>query len=197
MAIGIAKAKETSMKWNRAVLAGMALTAVAALMFLGGCNNTSTRADLQVESLNKGATYYSDLINEADSLHPFIPVDEIQVVFENHPHDGSTPLDPSAGFGEIVVDHYHVTYSNGIFSPVDGGMNVAIPSGGTSVASITISNPSEKAALLGTITSTVTATAKIDFQGYVRTTGNNGDRVYCTAYLTVQVDNFGDSNVNQ
>jgi len=43
----------------------------------------------------------------------------------------------------------------------------------------------------------VTATARIDFTGWVRTTGNNGERVTVTAYLTVQVDNFGDSDVNQ
>jgi len=181
------------MKWNRAVLAGMALTAVAALFFIGGCTSTSTRADLEVQSLNGGSTFYSDLINTADSLHPFIPVDNCKVTFANLPHDGSAPLAPGSGFDEIVVDHYHVTYSNGIFSPVDGGMNVSIPSGGTTDASITLDNPSEKAALLGTITSTVTTTAKIDFQGYLRTIGNNGNRVYATAYLTVQIDNFGDA----
>ena len=71
-------------------------------------------------------------------------------------------------------------------------MNVVVPSGGTTDGSITISNPSEKAALLGTLVNTVTATAKIDFQGYLRTTGNWGDRVWATAYLTVQVDNFAD-----
>ncbi len=185
------------MKWNRAVLAGMVMTGVTALFFISGCTSTSTRADLEVTSVNKGATYYSDLINQADSLKPFTPVDQISVTFGNHPHDGSAPLAPSAGFGEIVVDHYHVTYNNGIYSPVDGGMNVVVASGGTTDASITISNPSEKAVLLGTITSTVTATAKIDFSGYVRTSGNYGDRVNATAYLTVQVDNFGDSNVNK
>jgi hypothetical protein len=181
------------MKWNRAVLAGMALTAVTALMFIGGCTNTSTRADLEVQSLNGGSTFYSDLINTADSLHPYIPVDNLKVTFANHPHDGSAPLAPGTGFSEIVVDHYTVTYDNGIYSPVSGGMNVSIESGGTTDAAITISNPSEKAALLGTITSAVTATAKIDFTGYVRTTGNDGERVYATAYLTVQVDNFGDT----
>ena len=46
-----------------------------------------------------------------------------------------------------------------------------------------ISNPSEKGALLGTITSTVTSTATIVFTGYVRTTGEAGDHVSATAYL--------------
>jgi len=65
------------------------------------------------------------------------------------------------------------------------------------VAAITISTPSEKGALYFTITNTITSTARIDFSGYVRTAGNYGDRVSATAYLTVQVDNFGDSNVNK
>jgi len=185
------------MKLNRAVLTGMVMTAVTALLFIGGCTSMSTRADLHVDSVNDGSTYYSDLINEADSLHPFIPVDQVTVKFSNVQHDGGPPVAPGAGFDEIIVDHYSVTYNNGVFSPIDGGMNVVVPSGGTASAAITISNPSEKAALLGTITTTVTATARIDFTGWVRTTGNNGERVTVTAYLTVQVDNFGDSDVNQ
>ncbi|HMI31166.1 MAG TPA: hypothetical protein VK527_05450 [Candidatus Limnocylindrales bacterium] len=185
------------MRLNRTVLAGMVLAGVTALFFIGGCTGTSTRADLEVTSVNEGNTYYSDLRNEVDSLKPFTPVDQIPVTFGNHPHDGGTPVAPGAAFGEIVVDHYHVTYNNGIFSPVDGGMNVVVASGGTTDASITISDPSEKAALFYTLASTVTATAKIDFFGYVRTSGNYGDRVYATAYVTVQVDNFGDTDVNK
>jgi hypothetical protein len=175
----------------------MAMMAVTGLLFLGGCTSTSTRSDLHVVSVNGGSTYYSDLINEADSTHPFIPVDQITVKFGNVPHDGSSPVEPGTGFDEIVVNHYHVHYNNGIYSDVDGGMNVVVPSGVTTDAAITISNPSEKAALLGSITSTVTATATIVFTGYLRTTGEDGDHVSATAQLTVQVDNFGDSDVNQ
>jgi hypothetical protein len=185
------------MKWNRAVLAGMALMAVTALLFINGCTDMSTRADLNVVSVNDGATYYSDLINEADSLKPFIPVDQVVVKFKNVQHDGGAPLQPGTGFSEIVVDHYSVVYNTGVYSPIDGGMNVLVPSGGEAEAAITISYPSEKAALLFTLTGTATATARIDFTGWVRTAGNNGERVSATAYLTVQVDNFGDSDVNQ
>ena len=180
------------MKWNPAMLAGMVLTAVAALFFIGGCTSTSTRADLHVMTVNKGGTYYSDLVNEVDPLKPYVPIDQVIVTFTNTPHDGSAAVDPGKPFSEIVVDHYSVTYNNAVYSPIDGGMNIVVPSGGTVDAAITISNPSEKAALLGTLTTTVTSTARIDFTGYVRTTGNWGDRVSATAYLTVQVDNFGD-----
>ncbi len=180
------------MKWNRAVLAGMALTAVTSLFFIGGCTSTSTRADLKVLELNGGGTFYSDLLNEVDTAKIYIPIDQVALTFGNNPHDGSTPLDPGTPFSEIIVDHYRVTYDNGIFSPIEGGMNVVVPSGVPTSAAITISNPSEKAALLSTLTGTVTATARIDFTGWVRATGNFGDRVSATAYLTVQVDNFGD-----
>ena len=183
------------MRWNRAVLAGMVLTGVTALFFIGGCTNASTRADLEVVSVNNGGTFYSDLINEADTAHIFIPIDQVVVKFGNHPHDGSVPLGPGTGFSEIVVNHYSVVYDNGVYSPISGGMNLTVPSGGTADAAITISNPSEKGALLGTLTSTITSTATITFSGYVRTTGNYGDFVGATAQLTVQVDNFGDSNI--
>ena len=185
------------MKWNRAVLAGMALTAVTSLFFIGGCTSSSTRADLHVLSVNEGNTYFSDLINEADTAHIFIPVDQVLVTFSNVQHDGGPPLQPGTGFSEIVIDHYTVTYNNGIYSPLDGGMNLIVPSGGTAAAAITISHASEKFALLASLTSTVTATARLDFTGWVRTTGNNGEHVSATAYLTVQVDNFGDSDVNE
>jgi len=185
------------MKWNRAVLAGIGLMGVAAIFVLGGCTSTSTRTDLTVVTVNEGATYYSDLINEADSAHIFIPIDQVKVSFGNQPHDGSNPAAPGSAFADIVVTGYTVTYNNGIFTPVSGGMNVLVPSGSTTEAAITISNPSEKAALLSTLTSTVTSTATITFTGYARTTGNFGDRVSATAYLTVQVDNFGDTDVNQ
>ena len=94
------------MRWNRTVLAGMVLAGVTALFFIGGCTNASTRADLTVVSVNGGATYYSDLVNEVDSAHIFIPIDQVVVRFGNHPHDGNAPLDPGSGFSEIVVNHY-------------------------------------------------------------------------------------------
>ncbi|MBI4364112.1 MAG: hypothetical protein HY568_01655 [Candidatus Latescibacteria bacterium] len=185
------------MKWNRAVLAGIGLLGVAAIFVLGGCTSTSTRTDLTVVTVNDGSTYYSDLINEADTAKIFIPVDQVTVKFGAQPHDGSAPLAPGSAFTDVVVTGYSVTYNNGVFSPISGGMNVVVSSGGTADAAITISNPSEKAALLGSLTSTVTSTATITFTGYVRTTDSYGDRVSATAYLTVQVDNFGDSDVNQ
>jgi hypothetical protein len=173
----------------------MVLAGVTALFFIGGCTNASTRADLTVVSVNNGGTFYSDLINEADTAHIFIPIDQVVVKLGNHPHDGGTPLAPGSAFSDIVVTNYSVTYNNGVYSPISGGMNLVVPSGGTADAAIVISNPSEKAALLGTLTSTITATATITFSGYVRTTGNFGDFIGTTCYLTVQVDNFGDSNI--
>ncbi len=185
------------MKWNRAVLAGICLMGITAIFVLGGCTSSSTRSDLTVVSINKGATYYSDLINTADSTKPFTPIDQVTVTLGNEPHSGGAPLAPGTGFSEIVVTGYTVTYNNGVYSPLSGGMNVVVPSGGTADAAITISNPSEKGALLGTLTSTVTSTATITFTGYARASGYVGDGVTGTGYVTVQVDNFGDTNVNK
>ena len=183
------------MKSKRAVLAGTGLMVVAALFLFGGCTGSSTRSDLVVVGVNGGATYFSDLINEADTAKVFIPIDQITVTLGNQPHDGGAPLAAGTAFSEIVVTGYSVTYDNGVFSPISGGLNVVVSSGGTGDALLTISNPSEKGALLGTLTSTVTSTATITFTGYVRTTGGVGDAVSGSGTLTVQVDNFGDSDL--
>ncbi|TMQ54917.1 MAG: hypothetical protein E6K77_03385 [Candidatus Eisenbacteria bacterium] len=182
------------MKWTRAVLAGMAMAGVTALIFVGGCTSTSTRADLVVESVNNGGPFFSDLLNEADTAKTFIPVDKVVVRFANRPHDGSATVAPGTGFSEIVVLSYTVTYNNGIYSPVSGGMNVIVPSGGTAEGAITISDLAQKAAL--PLSTAATAVAQIDFTGYLRASGSWGDAVTARAYLTVQVANFGDTNTN-
>lgn len=176
----------------------LVMLAVAATLGMSGCTDESSRAVLTVVSLNEGNTYYSDLLNEADSMHIFIPVDQVAVELGNIQNDGGAPLEPGSAFSEIVVTGYSVVYTPAIFSPISGGMNLRIPSGGTAEGSITISNPSEKGALLGSLSSTATATATITFTGYNRINGaSNGDDVTAIGRLTVQVDNFGDSDVNQ
>jgi hypothetical protein len=148
--------------------------------------------------LNEGNTYYSDLINEADSMHIFIPVDQIAVKLGNIQNDGGAPLAAGTPFSEIVVTGYSVAYTPAVFSPVTGGMTLRIPSGGSAEGSITISSPSEKGALLSSLSSTATTTATITFTGYNRINGgSNGDNVTAVGRLTVQVDNFGDSDGNQ
>jgi hypothetical protein len=175
----------------------LTVVAASAFLVLGGCTSESSRAVLTVVSVNGGHTYYSDLLNTADSQHVYIPVDEVVVTLGNIPNDGGAALDPGSPFSEIVVTGYSVTYNPAVFNPISGGLNLRIPSGSTAEGTITISNPSEKAALLATLTSTATSTATIKFTGYNRINGSdNGDEVSGTAYLTVQVDNFGDTDVS-
>ena len=162
-----------------------------------GCNDISSRNTLTVVSVNNGNTYYSDLINEADTAKIFVPVDAIPVTFGNIPNSGGTPLASGTPFSEIVITSYSVTYDYPIYSPVTGGLNIRVPSGGTASGTISISNRSEKDALYGTLTSTLSTTARIHFTGYNRINDSGGDAVEADAALTVQVDNFGDSNVNQ
>jgi hypothetical protein len=194
--MGIAKAKETSMRTVK--LCALALLTLGVLLGMGGCTDQSSRAILTVVDVNSGQSYFSDLINEADTAHVFIPVDEIPVTLGNVQNDGGAPLAPGTPFSTIVVTGYTVTYDNGIFTPVSGGLTLRIPSGGTSDAAITLSNTAEKAALLSSLSGTVTTTARIVFHGFVQANGeNNGDQVTAHASLTVQVGNFGDSDVNQ
>lgn len=174
------------------LLALVALAGVA-MLAVGGCNDMSTRAILTIQSINDGNSYFSDLINEADTAHIFIPVDEVVVTLGNIQNDGGQPLAPGTPFSDIIVTGYTVTYDNGIFSPVSGGLTAHVPSGGTTDVSIILSNSSEKGALLGSLGGTVTTTARITFTGFVQANGaNNGDPVKAIGSLTVQVGNFGD-----
>jgi hypothetical protein len=144
-----------------------------------------------VVSVNGGKSYFSDLINTLDPLNPFIPVDVVKVQFGNIRNGGGAPLDAGAPFSEIVVTGYTVTYDNGIFSPVTGGLNVRVASGGTNEATIILSDSGEKGALV--LSGTVTTIARLHFTGYNYINGsNNGDLVQADAALSVQVGDFGD-----
>ena len=165
---------------------------IGALLGMSGCTDVSSRNSLTVNSVNKGNAYFSDLYNILDPLKPFIPVDQVLVEFGNIRNGGGAPLEAGAPFSEILVTGYTVTYDNGIFSPVTGGMNSRVSSGGTATASIILSDSGEKGALLG-MTGTVTTIARIHFTGYNYINGsNNGDLVTADASLSVQVGDFSD-----
>jgi len=190
--MGIAKAKETDMKTLR-LLALVALAGVA-MLAVGGCNDMSTRAILTIQSINDGNAYFSDLVNEADTAHIFIPVDEVTVTLGNIQNDGGQPLAPGTPFSDIIVTGYTVTYDNGIYPPVSGGITVHVPSGGTAGVVVAMSDLGAKASIpINIATST---TARMTFTGFVHTNGgNNGDRVSAIASIPVQVANFKDEDV--
>jgi hypothetical protein len=192
--MGIAKAKETDMKMTR--LLALAALATVALLGVGGCTDYSTRAILTIQSINDGNAYFSDLVNEADSLNPFIPVDIVPMKLGNIQNDGGVPLAAGTPFADITLTSYTVTYDNGIYSPVNGGLSGHVTSGGTTQVSIILANSSDKGALIG-MGGTVTTTARITVRGFVQANGaNNGEPVVGVGALTVQVGNFGDSDVN-
>jgi hypothetical protein len=177
--------KETDMKTvMRFTLAALA---IGAMLGMSGCTDLSSRNTLTVISVNEGNAYFSDLAS--DSLNSF-SVDEVKVEFGNIRNGGGAPLEAGAPFSEIVVTGYTVTYDNGIFSPVTGGLNVRVASGGTSGATIILTNSGEKGSL--TLSGTVTTIARIHFTGYNYINGyNNGEGVYADAALSVQVGDFG------
>lgn len=176
--------------WMRFALAALALGATVGSM---GCTDESTRNILTVVSVNDGNTFFSDLVNNEDPVNPFIPVDQVTVAFGNIPNGGGAPLEAGAPYSEIVVTGYTVTYDNGIYSPVTGGLNVRVSSGQTGEGTITLSESGEKATL--GIGGTVTTIARIRFTGYNYINGSrNGDAVTADAALTVQVGDFGDTD---
>ncbi|HYR68721.1 MAG TPA: hypothetical protein VER77_02495 [Candidatus Dormibacteraeota bacterium] len=182
--------KETDMKTVTQFT--LAVLTIGALLGMSGCTDLSSRNTLTVDSVNGGNTYLSDLINNIDPLNPFIPVDQVKVIFGNIRNGGGDPIKAGAPFSEIVVTGYTVTYDNGIFTPVVGGLNVRVSSGSTNEATILLSNSGEKGALIG-MTGTVTTIARIHFTGYNYINGyDNGDAVYADAALSVQIGDFGD-----
>jgi hypothetical protein len=184
--------KETDMK--TVMRFTLAVLTFGALLGMSGCTDESSRNSLTVVSVNEGNTYFSDLINVIDPLNPYIPVDQVKVAFGNIRNGGGAPLEAGAPFSEIVVTGYTVTYDNGIFSPVTGGLNARVSSGGTSEATILLSDSGEKGALA--ISGTVTTIARIHFTGYNYINGsNNGDLVQADAALSVQIGDFGDADI--
>ncbi len=170
----------------------LAVLTIGVLLGMSGCTDLSSRNTLTVESVNGGNTYLSDLINNIDPLNPIIPVDQVKVLFGNIRNGGGDPIKAGAPFSEILVTGYTVTYDNGIFTPVTGGMNTRVSSGSTSEATILLSDSGEKGSLA--ISGTVTTIARIHFTGYNYINGyNNGDQVYADASLTVQIGDFGDA----
>ena len=172
----------------------LVVSMIGALLGMSGCTDESSRNSLTVVSVNEGNTYFSDLLNTLDPLKPFIPVDQVLVSFGNIRNGGGAPLEAGAPFSEIVVTGYTVTYDNGIFSPVTGGLNARVSSGGTTEASILLSDSGEKGSLA--ISGTVTTIARIHFTGYNYINGSqNGEFVQANAALSVQVGDFGDADV--
>ena len=175
----------------RAMRYALALLAIAGAFAIGGCTDESSRNTLTVVTINDGNAFASDLLDESDTAQVFIPVDNVEVTLGNIPNGGGTPISPGEPFGEIVVTGYTVTYNNGIYGTVTGGMNLRVPSGGTATGSIALSNLADKAAL--PLWTASTATATVRFTGYNYINGyRNGDAVWAEATITVQVANFGD-----
>jgi len=169
----------------------LALLAIAGSFAIGGCTDESSRNTLTVVTINDGNAFASDLLNEADTAQVFIPVDQVEVTLGNIPNGGGNPVAVDQPFSEIVVTGYTVTYANGIYGPVSGGLNLRVPSGGTASGSIALSNIADKAVLPLSTASTTTAT--VHFIGYNYINGvRNGDSVWAEANVTVQVANFGD-----
>lgn len=184
----IAEAKETDMKTLR--LLALAALVGSALLAMGGCTDTSTRSILTVVAVNDGNVFYSDLVSDSGT----VVADEASIRLGNIQNDGGAPLEPGSPFSEIVVTGYTVTYDNGIYPPVSGGLTLRVPSGGEVEGSIALSDIGAKVSVPTTVATSTTA--RITVRGFVLTNGgNNGDQVTALASLPVQVANFKDADL--
>jgi len=168
----------------------IALAALGALAALNGCTDESSRAILQVVSVNDGGVYYSDLVSDSGT----VVADEVLVKVTNIPNDGGAALSPGTPFSQIILTGYTVTYDNGIYPPVSGGITGVVNSGEETEVSIALSNIADKAALSTAIATSTTA--RITLTGFNHINGgNNGDLVTARASLPVQVANFKDADI--
>jgi hypothetical protein len=187
-AMGIARTKETDMKTVKVFV--IALAALGALAALNGCTDTSSRAILEVVSVNGGGVYYSDLVSDSGT----VVADQAKLKLTNIPNDGATPLSPGTPFSQIILTGYTVTYDNGIYPPLSGGITGVVNSGQETEIVISLSDLGAKLSV--PVTTAVSTTARITVTGFNHINGgNNGDQVSAKASLPVQVANFKDSDI--
>jgi hypothetical protein len=187
-AMGIARTKETDMKTVKVFV--LALAALGALAALNGCTDTSSRTILQVVSVNDGRVYYSDLVSDSGT----VVADEVPMLVTSRPNSGAAPLSPDDPMSQIILTGYTVTFDNGIYPPVSGGVTGIVYSGEETEISIALSSLAAKAALSTSIATSTTA--RIRLTGYnMINGGRNGDAVDAQASLPVQVANFKDSDI--
>jgi hypothetical protein len=186
--MGIARTKETDMKTVKVFV--LALAALGALAALNGCTDTSSRAILQVVNVNGGHVFYSDLVSDSGT----VVADEAKMTLTNIPNDGQTALSPGTPFSQIILTGYTVTFDNGIYPPVSGGLTAVVNSGEETEVSIALSDLGAKASV--STSTAVSTTARITVTGFNHINGgNNGDLVTAKASLPVQVANFKDSDI--
>ena len=168
----------------------LALAALGALVALTGCTDTSSRVNLVVVSVNDGKVYYSDLVSDSGT----VVADECKIKLTSVQNDGSLPLTPGTPFSQIFLQSYTVTFDNGIYPPVTGGLTGIVNSGQETELSIALSDLGAKASVSTGVA--VSTTARITVHGFNEINGgNNGDQVMATASLPVQVANFKDSDI--
>jgi hypothetical protein len=169
----------------------LALAALGALAALSGCTDESSRNILQVVSVNGGNVYYSDLVSDSGQ----VVADATTLKLTNIPNDGSAPLAPGTPFSQIILTGYTVTFENGIYPPVSGGLAGIVNSGQEAEVQIALSDLGAKAAV--NVNTAVSTTAHITVNGFNHINGgNNGDLVTARASFPVVVANFKDSEVH-
>jgi len=170
----------------------LALAALGALAALNGCTDTSTRNILQVVNVNDGKVYYSDLVSDSGT----VVADEVKITVTSTPNAGTPALAPGTPFSQIILTGYTVTFDNGVYPPVTGGLTGIVNSGEEATISLALSDLGAKASV--PTSTAVSTTARITISGFNHINGgNNGDGVSALANLPVQIANFKDSDITK
>jgi hypothetical protein len=127
-------------------------------VFLASCNDAGEngRAVVTVSSMNGNAPFFSDVLEQGDSLFfppggplaglpltldDFVGEDWVPVTFYNRPYNDFATTGPGKPFNDFLVTGYHVTWRR-----VDGG--VGIPPAYTGATNINVPSGKEIGALI-------------------------------------------------
>jgi hypothetical protein len=106
---------------------------------LVGCNDEENkRSVVTVSSMNLNAPFFSDVIDQGDSLQStsddFVAEDWCPVVFKNRPYSSVVFTGPEEPFNDFLITRYRVEWrrvDGGAYipPPFDGAMSTNVPSG--------------------------------------------------------------------
>jgi hypothetical protein len=115
-------------------------------VFLASCNDAGEngRAVVTVSSMNNNAPFFSDVLDQGDTLYfppgtafiddDFVREDWVPVIFYNRPYNDVVTTGPGQPFADFLVTGYHVTWrrvDGGVGVPPNytGATNINVPSG--------------------------------------------------------------------
>ncbi len=179
---------------------GLAL-ALAATVVLGGCKDQQlARSKIQITSVAlvdeqnppPSRVFLIDVLTDSTVYE-----DDVFVTVENKPASGHLHITPSGPFGSVRIDHFRVEYDipGEEMEPIEGDLNLLVPSGSSAVARITLISALAKVSpplvgLIGTLDE-LFGTATITLSGTEET---SEERLTATAQVSIHIADWADED---